>query len=231
MDNIDKVATAIGKKSESIRKKIIDVFSRKYAETKDINAALEFITNTSFTDLILNEFGLQKELDKTIPVYEETIKLIKDKLGYIDERLANSLYDIQRGYIYNHVRDVGTELTYTLTKGIIGNFTEKQMAEALTKATTSLADYQINALVNTTVRTFGSTVKAETFNQFGKKWKYRYEGPRDEKTREVCNEVLDMQAKAGGYFTYEELSTLPVNLTDRGGFNCRHDFIKVIDND
>ena len=196
-DKIDNIATQIGNASEKIRQRIIETLLKEFNERGTISESLKLITSTSFTESILTEFGLGKELSKAKPIYLDLLNGIQSELGHVNKDIASAFYKIQEGYLYNHVRDVGAELTYALSKGIVSNFTESQMRAELINATKGLANYQIDTLVNTTVRTYGATVKANVFNEFGKDWKYIYSGPSDEKTREVCDETLKMQSAAG----------------------------------
>ena len=56
--------------------------------------------------------------------------------------------------------------------------------------------------------------------------RFKYVGPNDNKTREICKEVLsDSQNNKG--FTFAEIEKLPVTFTEGGKYNCRHEFVPV----
>ena len=176
-DFIDKTAETIAMNSEKIREKIIDYFIDEYKKVTDVNKAMAAITSTSFTDKILTDFGLQKELNKAYPAYAKVVQDTIETIGKVDDVMVKALFNIQQGYIYNHVRDAGVELTNSLSKAVLSNMGEAQIRQELINATTRLSEAQINTLTNTSLRTYGRTVFADSSIKYAPNAKYRYVGP------------------------------------------------------
>jgi len=223
--NIDLLTEQIGIASEQIREKLINYLIDEFQKSGNINQAIQKIASTNITELILNDFGLGKELNKAIALYPGIVNDIREKVGKVDDIMVKNLALVDRSYLINHVRDVGNNLTRGLIQGVVGDLSIKQLRETLLQNTSRLADYQINALTNTTIRTYSSAVFADSAEKFlPNTVRYRYVGPNDGKTRENCKCFLSWQKPEG--MTLAEIRSNPcgIDFVYRGGFNCRHDF-------
>ena len=229
-DKIDKVAESIAVASEQIRQKLIQFFLDEYSQVNDINAAVQKIASTNITELILKDFGLGKELNRAMALYPGIVNDVRKQIGRVDGTMASNLKLVDESYLANHVRDVGGDLTRVLTQSVVSDLSTAQMKQILLDSTTRLRDYQINALVNTTVRDYSSAVFADNAKKFlPDTAKYLYVGPNDGKTREACKCYLGWQEPGG--MTMEEINGNPcgVDFVHRGGWNCRHEFSLVFD--
>jgi hypothetical protein len=92
--------------------------------------------------------------------------------------------------------------------------------------TRELADYQVNALVNTSMRTVSRATFAAGTQDLPDEAKYVYVGPLDDRTRDVCRNALQGQPDDG--YTKAEIRGLDVDLINGGGWNCRHDWRVVV---
>jgi hypothetical protein len=52
---------------------------------------------------------------------------------------------------------------------------------------------------------------------------FQYVGPLDDVTRDECVNILTDSQNAVGY----KLDELPLPIDERGGWNCRHDWVVV----
>jgi len=231
LDKIDKIAESIGKQSELIRKKYIDFLIDDFTKTGNLNQTISKIASTNITEQILEDFGLGKELNKALALYPSIANEIKDQLGKIDPIMTKNLNRFDESYIFNHVRDVGNNLTRGLAQSVLDNFTPQQFRNYLMQNTTRLADYNINALVNTTLRDYSRSVFADSARKYlPKTARYRYVGPSvQEDTHEGCKIVMSDPQNSGKGYTLDEISSLPVGLTSGGGFNCRRTFELIFD--
>jgi len=88
-------------------------------------------------------------------------------------------------------------------------------------------------LVNDAFARFDHVVKAKVYEEFPET-KFIYTGPNDGSTRDVCKHILQKFRKP---LTKKEIDELKIPIqkdksqfrgfVDRGGYNCRHDWIKV----
>jgi len=197
----------------------------RYGKTGNINQAVQEIASTNITEMILEDFGLGAELNKALSLYPGIVNEVRENIGRVDAIMSSNLRLVDESYLSNHVRDVGVNLTRSLMQSVVSDISPQQMKRVLLDATTSLRDYQINALVNTTVRTYSSSVFTDSANKYlPDTARYIYVGPSDGKTREECKCYLNWQKPEG--MTIKEIQGNPcgIDFRTRGGFNCRHDF-------
>jgi hypothetical protein len=77
-------------------------------------------------------------------------------------------------------------------------------------------------LINDAFSRFSNTTRAKAFEEFPEV-KFQYIGTSDNKTREVCQRALQEPP-----LTREEIDALGyVDFANRGGYNCRHDWVRV----
>ena len=81
----------------------------------------------------------------------------------------------------------------------------------------------------TGISLFESAVKAEQYREAGiERFRYVGPGPSDPVIRDVCKEVMSNPQNNTTGFTEAEIADLPVGFVDRGGWNCRHDWIPYV---
>jgi len=207
-DKIDKIAESIGVASEQIREKLVGFLVSRYGKTGNINQAVQEIASTNITEMILEDFGLGAELNKALSLYPGIVNEVRENIGRVDAIMSSNLRLVDETYLSNHVRDVGVNLTRSLMQSVVSDISPQQMKRVLLDATSSLRDYQINALVNTTVRTYSSSVFADSANKYlPDTARYIYVGPSDGKTREECKCYLNWQNPEG--MTIKEIQGNP----------------------
>lgn len=111
------------------------------------------------------------------------------------------------------------DLTQGLFQGIVAGESTPAIVSRLSE-TVNLQTHQLNVAVHDGIRQFDNTARMKVFEGEGVKWVYV--GPMDDRTRDVCLEAL-----AAGEVTEKERNRLAAGSTDRGGFNCRHDWMVV----
>ena len=113
-----------------------------------------------------------------------------------------------------------TEMLKGIIAGEVGTKIALRLGETIGK---ELTGANVNMIVNDSFAQFSNSA---TFKAFEEKTdqKFIYVGVRDNLNRQECADVLDDSQNDTGY-TVDEIASLPVGLTDRGGFNCRHDWV------
>ena len=126
--------------------------------------------------------------------------------------------------LLGRAKDYSGKLKAELLKGIIAGESGSSIATKLMETVgKELSSANVNMIVNDSFARFSNSA---TFKAFEEKTdqKFIYVGVRDNLNRQECADVLDDAQNDTGY-TVDEIASLPVGLTDRGGFNCRHDWI------
>ena len=83
----------------------------------------------------------------------------------------------------------------------------------------------LGAEINTAMAYSDSTIKKGIYEQAGIK-KYKYVGPNDSKTRDICAETLSDPRQETGW-TMDEIEASNTPFIERGGWNCRHEWVPV----
>jgi hypothetical protein len=105
-------------------------------------------------------------------------------------------------------------------KGIIGGKTEREIAQSMLGSV--LRPDQAETLANTALNTFERNVTAQMTAFDPADATYVYQGPIDQKTRDICLKMM-----ASGSMTRDEIdSQYPGAFVDGGGYNCRHRFAR-----
>ena len=128
--------------------------------------------------------------------------------------------------LLGRARDFSSRYKSELLRGVIAGESGRQIANRLTTTLgTELTSANLNLIVNDSFAKFSNSA---TFKAFADEpqTRYRYVGVLDNNTRDICREVLEDSQNSQGY-TMEEIFDLPVGFDDRGGFNCRHDWVVV----
>ena len=134
--------------------------------------------------------------------------------------------ELDAGTLLGRARDFSSRYKSELLRGIIAGESGRQIVDRLTATLgTELTSANLNLIVNDSFAKFSNSA---TFQAFADEptTRYRYVGVLDGKTRDSCRQVLlDQKANNPKGYTMEEILSLPVGYDDRGGFNCRHDWV------
>jgi len=134
--------------------------------------------------------------------------------------------ELDAGTLLGRARDFSSRYKSELLRGIIAGESGRQIVDRLTATLgTELTSANLNLIVNDSFAKFSNSA---TFQAFADEpqTRYRYVGVLDGKTRDSCRQVLEDGQNSEGY-TMEEIFDLPVGFDDRGGFNCRHDWVVI----
>jgi hypothetical protein len=114
---------------------------------------------------------------------------------------------------------MGDQVRNEAARGIIAGASEADIAQSILKGSGGvLRPDQAETLANTALNTFERNVTVEMASNDPKDTRYIYQGPVDDRTRDIC---IDMMS--AGALTRDEVdSDFPGAFSDGGGFNCRH---------
>tara|TARA_Y100000310_G_scaffold296376_1_gene328581 strand:- start:50 stop:712 length:663 start_codon:yes stop_codon:yes gene_type:complete len=128
--------------------------------------------------------------------------------------------------LLGRAKDYSGKLKAELLKGIIAGESGSSIATKLMETVgKELSSANVNMIVNDSFARFSNSATFKAFEDVPDQ-RYQYMGAWDNKTRDDCVTVLSDPRNDRG-FTVGEIGSLPVGFADRGGFNCRHDWILV----
>ena len=117
----------------------------------------------------------------------------------------------------NQIKDIEKKVLHIL-ENVNNLFSKERISKISVKqkidgSPLSELDEEVNLLITKELKAF------EEFPEI----KFKYIGTNDDKTREVCKRALKLPP-----LTRKEIDALGyVSFTDRGGYNCRHDWVRA----
>jgi len=190
-----------------------DILDLKQSLTRD--EFISLISTLDVDDYIFNQIGMQNDLNKYIASYEGVL-LGMEATGQVTEETLQALVRLDEATFRKQISTMGEQIIDEAVKGIIGGKTEREIAQSMLGSV--LRPDQAETLANTALNTFERNVTAQMTAFDPDDATYVYQGPIDEKTRDICLKMM-----ASGSMTKEEIrSQYPGAFVDGGGFNCRH---------
>ena len=181
----------------------------------------------------LNRLGYSDALNDLMNEYDNTASKVFEQARsrglQVQVATAQNLElikELDATTLLGRARDFSSRYKSELLRGVIAGESGRQIANRLTTTLgTELTSANLNLIVNDSFAKFSNSA---TFKAFADEpqTRYRYVGILDNNTRDICREVLEDSQNSQGY-TMEEIFDLPVGFDDRGGFNCRHDWVVV----
>lgn len=215
-----QAAQALGTLREELLAEVVDYWGKHVTSRPEM---LRNLQNVDFVDRLLVDFGGTEVIHALTDQYDAVIDSVSAAIGEIPQSTIAALKNQDAKIYETALRDIGTQVEREITKALATNVPEVVLSERLMQATKQLSGYQVNALVNTALRTTSRTVFAEGTQELPEDTKYIYTGPRDDRTRDDCLAGLD-----AGAVTKDEIIDLPVDMINGGGWNCRHSFEVVV---
>jgi len=138
------------------------------------------------------------------------------------------LKEFELTYLTGQVRQYSDQLKNAMLRGIITGQTNKQIMTGLVAGFgvgNFISSSEASFLINDAFARFSSVTRAKAFEEFPE-IKFQYVGPSTGNIRPACVEALKAPP-----LTREEIDAgkagIGVNFIDRGGYNCRHDWVRV----
>ena len=169
-------------------------------------------------DLILNQLNLRSDLDNLMLEYQSVLGSM-EMTGAVTDEVLTALLRMDNNTFMKQIGLMGDQVRNEAARGIIAGASEADIAQSILKGAGGvLRPDQAETLANTALNTFERNVTVEMASNDPKDTRYIYQGPVDDKTRDIC---IDMMS--AGALTRDEVdSDFPGAFSDGGGFNCRH---------
>ena len=181
----------------------------------------------------METLGFGKLMNRVGKTFDDEIarvfaELSKRELGQVSVASIEALKELKNfemTYLTNGVRQYSDQLKPSMLRGIITGESNIQIMNNINTTFgvgTYISSSETSFLINDAFARFSSTSRAKAFEEFPEV-KFQYIGANDNKTREVCQRALQLPP-----LTRAEIDALGyVSFTDRGGYNCRHDWVRV----
>ena len=169
-------------------------------------------------DLILNQLNLRSDLDNLMLEYQSVLGSM-EMTGAVTDEVLTALLRMDNNTFMKQIGLMGDQVRNEAARGIIAGASEADIAQSILKGAGGvLRPDQAETLANTALNTFERNVTVEMASNDPKDTRYIYQGPVDDRTRDIC---IDMMS--AGALTRDEVdSDFPGAFSDGGGFNCRH---------
>ncbi len=169
-------------------------------------------------DLILNQLNLRSDLDNLMLEYQSVLGSM-EMTGAVTDEVLTALLRMDNNTFMKQIGLMGDQVRNEAARGIIAGASEADIAQSILKGSGGvLRPDQAETLANTALNTFERNVTVEMASNDPKDTRYIYQGPVDDRTRDIC---IDMMS--AGALTRDEVdSDFPGAFSDGGGFNCRH---------
>ena len=215
IDKLDNLVVGLGR--------VTDTELMQIAKQIDFFAEMEAL---GFTKL-MNRVGKTFD-DEIARVFAE---LSKRELGAVSVASIDALRELKNfemTYLTNGVRQYSDQLKTAMLRGIITGESNIQIMNNINSTFgigTYISSSETSFLINDAFARFSNTSRAKAFEQFPEV-RFQYVGPSTGNIRPACVEALKAPP-----LTREEIDAgragIGVNFIDRGGYNCRHDWVRV----
>lgn len=212
IDKLDNLVVGLGTLSDTELMQI--------AKQIDFFAEMEAL---GFTKL-MNRVGKTFD-DEIARVFAE---LSERQLGQVSVASIDALRELKNfemTYLTNGVRQYSDQLKTAMLRGIITGESNIQIMNNINTTFgvgTYISSSETSFLINDAFSRFSNASRAKAYEEFPEV-KFKYIGSNDDKTRDVCKRALQEEP-----LTRKEIDALGyVSFTDRGGYNCRHDWVRV----
>jgi len=173
---------------------------------------------------LMNRVGKTYD-DEIARVFAELSKPELRKVSAVSIDALRELKNFEMTYLTNGARQYSDQLKTAMLRGIITGESNIQIMNNINNTFgigTYISSSETSFLINDAFSRFSNASRAKAYQEFPEV-KFKYVGTNDDKTRDVCKRALQQEP-----LTRKEIDALGyVSFTDRGGYNCRHDWVRV----
>ena len=192
----------------------------------------------------MNTLGYSTLINRVSNIYDDQIatvfaELSQRQLGQVSSVSVLALEQMKSfdmDYLTDNVKQYSTQLKNTMLRSLIARESVDEILNTL-KVDFGPGQFittnRFKFLVEDAFARFDHVVKAKVYESFPET-RYIYTGPNDGATRDVCKHILEKFRRPLTKKEIDELKIPPQKdksqfrgFVDRGGYNCRHDWIKV----
>jgi len=226
VDKIDKTAEIYGKAFEKVREKI-ESFGIATISKLSQDQIFKLVSDPGFSKEIIMGSGIAE----IIKSYETEFTALARRIAgpNITPEVIRALQSDAITTLYEHARDVASELQTVLKDAAISKIKPDALKKRLLDATAKLSQEQVGSLVNTSLRNFTRSTQWEMDKDLiPDNAEYRYEGPDDDRTRPFCARWVGQTITKGELEELMNDEGQPA-VTWGGGWNCRHTWRLVVE--
>lgn len=205
---------ALERVQQELASQILDL--REQGLTKQ--EILLVLESLDMEDIILNQLGLSADIDRLMLEYQSVLAGMQ-MTGNVTEEVLTSLIRLDRATLIKNAGMSAEKVKSVVAQGILGDASEKDIMQRILKGSGGVlrAD-QADTLANTALNQFERNVTMEMAESDPPDAKYVYIGALDDKTRDICLEMI-----SAGALTRDEIEAQYAGTFESaGGFNCRH---------
>ena len=176
---------------------------------------LAILASQDFLNTIKSDKQFQSSFDRLSAMHVKALKDIK-KFADVDPSALQALTEVNKSVFMTKLsQDIATAVQGNLVNGVLGGLNKNDIIKGIEA---ELRPDQIDTLVTTAMSNYTAAVNSLMAEQMPDNTTYVYAGPTDDKTRDVCLELM-----TEGPMTQKEINDrFPGRWIGRGGFNCRH---------
>ena len=219
---IDKIAVQIAKQTDQLQKEMVrDLL--KLSKSKRFKAIDEFIL--SVQELDIPQIVLLKS-SNIVSIYRDAhtqILLDSELFAEITEDTLRALTNFSASSFADHLGSMGGVMKREIIQGVITGNTEKGIFQAIQQQA-GLSNKQMETLVTTGLNNYSRSVTKVMMDNAPKNKRYRYVGPIDGRTRDLCLQIWGAGEMTQAQIVKQFGASV---LTEGGGYNCRHDFAPI----
>ena len=207
-------AIAVQRVQEELVTQILDLRNQGFTRQE----ILLVLQSLDMEDMILTRLNLSADIDNLMLTYQGGLSNM-EMTGAVSNEALTALLRMDQANFISQAETMGNLVRTEAARGILAGASEASIAEGILKGSGGVlrAD-QAQTLANTALNTFERNVTMEMAEFDPENATYVYQGPVDDRTRDIC---LDM-ASAGALTRAEIESSFAGSFGDGGGFNCRH---------
>ena len=184
------------------------------------SAIIEQLSNPAVIQSLKVETGWGKAADKVLGAYGRTVLGNLKAAGGVTEGMLQGLMTSSQRSFLAWSDQYFSSVMAELTKNVLAGVSQTTLKAAVSGL---LPPHQLEALVNTSLSTYSRSVRFALAEGEPADTLYIYEGPADDRTRDECLEMM-----AAGELTRDEIFDKFGNaFIDGGGYNCRHQWVRV----
>jgi len=218
---IDNVADTIATQVETLQQEMVRDL-RKLSKDRRFTTIDEFLLALDQLDI---EQIVRVKAQNIINGYNAAhTQILADMTLFaeVTENTLQALTNFSQSSFADSLGKMSGVIKTELVKGVLGEATEQGIFQAIQQQA-GLSNAQMRTLVTTGLNDYSASVGKIMIDESPENTKYRYVGAIDDRTRPIC-----LQLWGRGAMTKKQIEALGANyLIDRGGFNCRHQWMPV----
>jgi len=212
---IDRASARYAQRVERMEALSVQFVQDMVAQGSDRLAIIQALSSAEFQQVIMDDFGLAAGAGKILDTFEHGVLGGLTRIGHMTEEMLSAITTSEQASFLRFVEGQAATVQKELVRAVVRDLGPDDMRKALASV---VSPTNADTIANTALNTYSRSVNEEMAKTAPKGQKYVYEGPQDDKTRDICLEM-----GAAGEMTYEEIEAeYPGGFGDGGGFNCRH---------